>query len=105
MNKEQYIFVFSNTPDGPSVIQGIFSIEKAEDAQKFNDEAHGYRDMMIGEWKGSGPLPERSKMKKYSPKENICVRCNGNGFEPSPKPANKRKCKKCKGTGESDEIL
>lgn len=37
--------------------------------------------------------------------ENICVRCNGNGFEPSPKPANKRKCKKCKGTGESDEIL
>jgi hypothetical protein len=70
MNK-QHIFVFSNTPDGSSVLQGVFPIEKEKEAVEFNNKAHGYRNMMIGEWSGFGEIPPRGALQTYKPKKSF----------------------------------
>lgn len=70
MNK-QHIFVFSNTPDGSSVLQGVFPIEKEKEAVEFNDQAHGYRNMMIGEWSGFGEIPPKGALRTYKPKKGF----------------------------------
>jgi hypothetical protein len=68
---KQHIFVFSNTPDGSSVLQGVFPIEKEKEAVEFNNKAHGYRNMMIGEWSGFGEIPPRGALQTYKPKKSV----------------------------------
>ena len=68
MNKK-YLFVFSNTPDGPSILQGFFPLEMENEANAFLLKGGGYRTMMIGDWNGFGEIPDRDKLESYTPRK------------------------------------
>jgi hypothetical protein len=70
MNKK-YLFVFSNTPDGPSVLQGFFPLELENEAKEFHLKGGGYRTMMIGDWNGFGEVPDRDKLAPYTPQKGF----------------------------------
>ena len=69
MNNKKYLFVFSNTPDGPSVLQGFFPLEMENEAKEFHLKGGGYRTMMIGDWNGFGEVPDRDKLAPYTPRK------------------------------------
>lgn len=69
MKIKKYLFVFSNTPDGPSVLQGVFPLEMENEAKEFHLKGGGYRTMMIGDWSGFGEVPDRDKLESYTPKK------------------------------------
>jgi len=71
MNNKKYLFVFSNTPDGPSVLQGFFPLEMENEARNFLDKGGGYRTMMIGDWNGFGEVPDRNKLAPYTPRKGF----------------------------------
>jgi len=68
MNKK-YLFVFSNTPDSPSILQGFFPLEMENEAKEFHLKGGGYRTMMIGDWNGFGEIPDRDKLAPYTPRK------------------------------------
>ena len=68
MNKK-YLFVFSNTPDSPSILQGFFPLEMENEAKEFHLKGGGYRTMMIGDWNGFGEVPDRDKLAPYTPRK------------------------------------
>jgi len=68
MNNNKYIFVFSNSPDSPSVPQAVFPIEMQDEAVNFNGN-DGYRKMMIGYWGGLGKFPDIDKLEPYTPRK------------------------------------
>jgi len=68
MNKK-YLFVFSNTPDNPSILQGFFPLELENEAKEFLLKGGGYRTMMIGDWNGFGEIPDRDKLESYTPRK------------------------------------
>ena len=69
MNNKKYIFIFANSPDNPSVLQGVFPIEMENEAKEFHLKGGGYRTMMIGDWNGFGEVPDRDKLVSYMPRK------------------------------------
>lgn len=61
MNKQKYIFIFSNADLG--LPRAIFPIEMEKEAMAFRDKGNGYFEARVGNWSGFGEFPSIRNLK------------------------------------------